>query len=339
MKPEVFAFSGFSGSGKTTLIEKLIPLFKEQGMKICVIKHDAHQFEMDKEGKDTYRFSKAGADSVMISSETRSARVNEFPKTLEDMIEECAWVDVVIVEGYKYAKLRKIGVASERTEYHLPCDVSEYFAVVTDNEKALKTSIGKETGCPVFHIDDVNSVFSCMMKYLPKTPEEKEGSKNTEENKELTHFDAEGNARMVDVSGKDITLRKATAMAKVKVNSTTFSLIKNGGIKKGDVLTVAQIAGIMGAKRTPDLIPMCHPIITDATKVILKLNEEDQSVDIESTVTCTGRTGVEMEAICACSVAAMTVYDMCKAVQRDIEITDIKLLSKSGGIHGDYTRQ
>ena len=160
-----------------------------------------------------------------------------------------------------------------------------------------------------------------------------------EENKELTHFDAEGNARMVDVSGKDITLRKATAMAKVKVNSTTFSLIKNGGIKKGDVLTVAQIAGIMGSKRTPDLIPMCHPIITDATKVILKLNEEDQSVDIESTVTCTGRTGVEMEAICACSVAAMTVYDMCKAVQRDIEITDIKLLSKSGGIHGDYTRQ
>ena len=128
-------------------------------------------------------------------------------------------------------------------------------------------------------------------------------------------------------------------MAKVKVNSTTFSLIKNGGIKKGDVLTVAQIAGIMGSKRTPDLIPMCHPIITDATKVILKLNEEDQSVDIESTVTCTGRTGVEMEAICACSVAAMTVYDMCKAVQRDIEITDIKLLSKSGGIHGDYTRQ
>ena len=139
MKPEVFAFSGFSGSGKTTLIEKLIPLFKEQGMKICVIKHDAHQFEMDKEGKDTYRFSKAGADSVMISSETRSARVNEFPKTLEDMIEECAWADVIIVEGYKYAKLRKIGVASERTEYHLPCDVSEYFAVVTDNEKALKT--------------------------------------------------------------------------------------------------------------------------------------------------------------------------------------------------------
>ena len=102
---------------------------------------------------------------------------------------------------------------------------------------------------------------------------------------------------------------------------------------------VAQIAGIMGSKRTPDLIPMCHPIITDATKVILKLNEEDQSVDIESTVTCTGRTGVEMEAICACSVAAMTVYDMCKAVQRDIEITDIKLLSKSGGIHGDYNRQ
>ncbi|MCR5421242.1 MAG: cyclic pyranopterin monophosphate synthase MoaC [Lachnospiraceae bacterium] len=155
---------------------------------------------------------------------------------------------------------------------------------------------------------------------------------------EFTHFDEAGNARMVDVSDKDVTRRKASAMAKVLVNKDTFGLIKEGGIKKGDVLTVAQIAGIMGSKKTSELIPMCHPVITDATEVRLKLNEDEHSIEIESCVSSTGRTGVEMEAVCACTVAAMTVYDMCKAVQRDIEITDIRLLSKSGGVHGDYVR-
>ncbi|MCR4589377.1 MAG: cyclic pyranopterin monophosphate synthase MoaC [Lachnospiraceae bacterium] len=153
----------------------------------------------------------------------------------------------------------------------------------------------------------------------------------------LSHFDSEGNARMVTVADKDVTRRTARAGARVLLNKDTFELIKRGGVKKGDVLTVAQIAGIMGAKRTPDLIPMCHPIIIDGVDVRLLLNDEDNSVEIESEVTCTGRTGVEMEAITACSVAALTVYDMCKAVQRDIVLTDIRLLSKSGGIHGDYT--
>ncbi len=156
---------------------------------------------------------------------------------------------------------------------------------------------------------------------------------------ELTHFDDEGNARMVTVSDKDVTKRVATAGARVLVNEHTFDLIKRGGIKKGDVLTVAQVAGIMGAKRTPDLIPMCHPVIIDGVDVKLRLNEEDKAIEIESRVSCTGRTGVEMEAITACSIAAMTVYDMCKAVQRDIMLTDICLLSKSGGIHGDYVRE
>lgn len=153
---------------------------------------------------------------------------------------------------------------------------------------------------------------------------------------EFSHFDDEGNARMVTVAEKDITKRTATAGAKVLLNEDTFNLIKNGGIKKGDVLTVAQIAGIMGAKRTPDLIPMCHPVMIDGADVRLHLNENDKSVEIEASITCTGRTGVEMEAITACSVAAMTVYDMCKSVQRDIVLTDIRLLKKSGGVHGDY---
>ena len=159
------------------------------------------------------------------------------------------------------------------------------------------------------------------------------------ENKDFTHFNESGRAFMVDVGEKDVTLRSARASAKVFVNKETFDLIKNGGMKKGDVLTTAQIAGIMGAKKTSDIIPMCHPIMINNIDMNLILNEKDSSVDIESMVKCNGKTGVEMEALTACSIAALTVYDMCKAVQKDIVISAIKLLEKTGGAHGDYIRK
>ena len=156
---------------------------------------------------------------------------------------------------------------------------------------------------------------------------------------DFTHFDESGRARMVNVGGKDITKRTAAAEGRVLVNPHTFDLIRSGGMKKGDVLATAQIAGIMGAKRTPDLIPMCHPLFLSGIKLDLSLNEEDHAVEIRAEVFCEGRTGVEMEALTAVSTAALTVYDMCKAVQRDMEITDIRLVQKSGGVHGDYTRE
>ena len=144
---------------------------------------------------------------------------------------------------------------------------------------------------------------------------------------------------MVDVVEKPVTPRTAVAVARVLVNEETFALIQSGGVKKGDVLTVAQVAGIMGAKRTPELIPMCHPILLDGINLELRLDEARYCVEIEATVSCLGRTGVEMEALTAVSTAALTVYDMCKAVQRDMVITDICLVKKSGGIHGDYERR
>ena len=156
---------------------------------------------------------------------------------------------------------------------------------------------------------------------------------------DFTHFNEQGRAKMVDVGEKDRTSRTAVAAARVLVNDETFSLIQSGGMKKGDVLTVAQIAGIMGAKRTPDMIPMCHPILIDGIDLDIFLDEERRSVEIHATVSCTGRTGVEMEALMAASTAALTVYDMCKAVQKDIVITDIRLLKKIGGVHGDYQRK
>ena len=156
---------------------------------------------------------------------------------------------------------------------------------------------------------------------------------------DFTHFNDQGRAKMVDVGEKNITRRTATAMARVYVNEDTFALIESGGMKKGDVLTVAQVAGVMGAKHTPDLIPMCHPILIDGIDLKLSLCRERLSVEIRATVSCDGRTGVEMEALTAASTAALTVYDMCKAVQKDMVIGDICLLEKSGGVHGDFHRK
>ena len=153
---------------------------------------------------------------------------------------------------------------------------------------------------------------------------------------ELTHINEQGRARMVDVTDKAPTCREAVAEAIVKVSEQTMRLIKSGGMKKGDVLAVAQVAGIMAAKKTPELIPMCHPIALSGVDIIFTLS--DTEICIKATAKCTGNTGVEMEAMTAASAAALTVYDMCKAVQRDIEITNVRLLYKNGGKSGEFKR-
>ena len=152
----------------------------------------------------------------------------------------------------------------------------------------------------------------------------------------LTHFDAEGRAVMVDVSGKDETARTAIAGASVLMAKETLALILSGGHKKGDVLGVARLAGIMAAKRTPELIPLCHPLPLASVEVDLVPDPARNAVDIKATCKLTGRTGVEMEALTAASVAALTIYDMCKAVDRGMRITDLRLLHKSGGKSGTF---
>ena len=152
----------------------------------------------------------------------------------------------------------------------------------------------------------------------------------------LTHLDEHGNANMVDVGNKPDTERIAIAGGRVIMKPETLQLIKDGNIKKGDVLTVARIAGIMAAKRTSELIPLCHPIPINKISVDLTLDEEDNAIIIKATVRTLGKTGVEMEALTAVSTAALTIYDMAKAVDREMRLTDIRLLEKRGGIHGDY---
>ena len=150
----------------------------------------------------------------------------------------------------------------------------------------------------------------------------------------LTHIDAKGRPRMVDVTGKPDTQREAVVKGTVRMQPSTFQLLKKGEMAKGDVLAVAQLAGIMAAKRTPDLIPLCHPLLIGDVKVEFSLDEESSTVGITTTVQSTGKTGVEMEALTAAAVAALTIYDMCKAVDRGMRIENIRLVRKSGGKSG-----
>ena len=152
----------------------------------------------------------------------------------------------------------------------------------------------------------------------------------------LSHVDARGRAKMVDVSAKDETMRAATARGRIVMKPETLRLIQRGGVAKGDVLAVAQIAGVMAAKRTHELIPMCHPLLLTGIDVTLTPDEKASAVEIEAMVRTTGKTGVEMEALTAVAVAALTVYDMCKAADRGMRIERVRLVAKSGGKSGEY---
>lgn len=156
---------------------------------------------------------------------------------------------------------------------------------------------------------------------------------------ELTHLDEEGRAVMVDVSGKAATARTAIARGEVRMAAKTLAAIRDGNVPKGDVLAAARIAGIMAAKRTPDLIPLCHTLLLTHASVEFDVDEKENRVVITATVRCTGQTGVEMEALTAVSVAALTIYDMAKALEKGMVIADICLTDKRGGKSGDYTRE
>jgi cyclic pyranopterin phosphate synthase len=153
----------------------------------------------------------------------------------------------------------------------------------------------------------------------------------------LTHIDAAGNANMVDVSDKPDTVRESVAQARVQMQPATLQLIASGGHKKGDVLSVARIAGIQAAKKCSELIPLCHPLMLTSVKVDIQLDEQASCVDIVARCKLVGQTGVEMEALTAASVAALTIYDMCKAVDKGMVIGHIRVLQKSGGKSGDWS--
>ena len=155
---------------------------------------------------------------------------------------------------------------------------------------------------------------------------------------ELTHFDAHGQAHMVDVGGKDNTHRGAVASGSIKMDAATLALIAQGGHKKGDVLGIARVAGIMASKKTSDLVPLCHPLPLTHVSIEFEIDESNHKVDASCRAETRGQTGVEMEALCALQVALLTIYDMCKAVDRGMVISDVQLEHKSGGKSGEWNR-
>ncbi|MBR3017396.1 MAG: cyclic pyranopterin monophosphate synthase MoaC [Clostridia bacterium] len=314
----VIGFSAYSGTGKTTVMERVIRELTKKGLCVGVVKRDGHDFEIDHPGKDSYRHAQAGAQTVVIASAQKTAVIQQAGSTLEACVSRIQNVDVILVEGFKHAAIPRIGLCRKETGKGLPEPPENYIAVVADDHEI-------ETGAPRFSFGDAAGIADFIIREI-----------QTMQTQDFTHFTDQGRARMVDVGNKDVTCRTATAAGRVLVNQSTFSLIQSGGVKKGDVLTVAQIAGIMAAKHTPDWIPMCHPVPLNGIDLKLFLDTERLSVEIEATARCDGKTGVEMEALTAVSCAALTVYDMCKAVQRDMVISDIRLLKKSGGVHGDY---
>ncbi|MGB5822991.1 MAG: cyclic pyranopterin monophosphate synthase MoaC [Proteocatella sp.] len=156
---------------------------------------------------------------------------------------------------------------------------------------------------------------------------------------EFSHINSQGRGKMVDVSEKEVTQRTAIAHAQIQMNEETFQKVKQGYMKKGDVLAVAQVAGISGAKKTWDIIPMCHPLMLTGIDIEFEYDDENSMIHIYATVSNEGKTGVEMEALTACTTAALTIYDMCKAIDKDMEISNIHLLEKKGGKSGHYKRR
>lgn len=155
---------------------------------------------------------------------------------------------------------------------------------------------------------------------------------------DLTHFDEDGRARMVEISNKDITKREAIVRGRIYASKEVIEKIQEGTVAKGNVLAVARVAGIMASKKTSDLIPMCHPLMLTGTDISFEINEEESYIEAEVSVRTTGKTGVEMEALTACSLTLLTIYDMCKAIDKTMEVTDIRLIHKSGGKSGNFNR-
>ena len=321
MRIPAIGFAAWSGTGKTTVVEGLVRTLTARGLRVAVVKHDGHGFEIDREGKDSRRFTKAGAGTVLLTSPAGTAVMCQRGIGLAEALRQIDDADLILVEGFKDAPIPRIDLCRKATGQDFAVPPEQCIALVTDRDDV-------PPGIPRFAFEDTEGLAAFVTEEMTRLTQT-----------DFTHFNEQGKARMVDVGGKDVTRRTATAAARVLVNAATFAMIRSGGMKKGDVLTVAQIAGIMGAKRTPDIIPMCHPIALSGIDLRLSLNEERLSVEIEATVSCEGRTGVEMEALTAASCAALTVYDMCKAVQKDMVIADLRLLSKTGGVHGDYSRE
>jgi len=319
--------SAQSGTGKTTILEKLIPELTGRGLKVAALKGEIHHYNLDLPGKDTWRFARAGAivagmttpeKYILIGSDPVQGGMAAAQQLLQDL-------DLILVEGHKKSGNPKIEVVRGAVNQK-PLLPDHVIAVITD-----VPNLAVEV--PVFHLEDIKGLAAFILERF-FTPD-KDGR-----TAELTHFDPSGRPRMVDVSGKAETLREAYARGEIVMQPETLARVKEGKMAKGDVLGVAQVAAIMAVKETGRLIPMAHPLQVSGVEVDFNLVEGRESkIEIGVRVKLTGRTGVEMEALTGVSVAALTIYDMCKAIDKSMVIQNIRLIEKKGGRSGHYRRE
>lgn len=318
-----------SETGKTTLVEKLLPELKKRGLRVAALKGHLKHYDLDLPGKDSWRFARAGAEISGITTPDSFILIgsNKTKGGIAAALEFLSDFDLIIVEGNKKSKNPKIEIVRNAVSSE-PLLPENTIAVVTDR-KDLSLDI------PVINLDDSSGLatFICEQFFGSR-------DRSATAAEELTHFDSTGRPRMVDVSTKETTLREAYARGEVTMDPETLARIKSGRMAKGDVLGVAQVAAIMAVKETGRLIPMAHPLEISGVEVDFEpVEKEESKIEIGVRVKLTGQTGVEMEALTGVSVAALTIYDMCKAVDKNMVIKNIRLIEKKGGRSGHYRRE
>ncbi len=308
---------GHKKSGKTLIMTQLIQALTQAGVSVTAVKHDAHWGQMDQPGTDSDRFSQAGASQVVLDSNQGSFYHFQQLQALETTFSRLSPTAVRLIEGYKagpYPKLVMLKPDELATNWHQKGILA--FASLTDR--------------PDLDLIGTDQIVNWLLTYLQTHLQEEKKMSDP-----LTHFNDQDRAKMVDVTQKAVTSRVATATGQITMHPDTLSRIKTGKIKKGDVLAVAQVAGIMAAKKTSELIPMCHLIPLTGVDLHFSDNKKD-TITVTSKVKTKHVTGVEIEALNAVQIALLTIYDMCKAMDRGMVIHDVHLLEKDGGKSGHF---
>lgn len=310
---------GKKNSGKTTVILTLIRQLRKQGFRVAALKQTHHEIVMDTPGTDSFRFYEAGAEQVGLQGSQQFLWHERSSNHLNELIHQqiSKGIDILLIEGFKNEAFPKLVLLRPNDEIHdfslfeVKGFATIYPAKVTEKIRDLSNE------------EKIQQWFNESMM---------EGQNEMDE---LTHFNEQNRAKMVDVSEKQANYREATAQTKIQMQTETFQRIKKGEVAKGDVLAVAQVAGIMAAKRTSELIPMCHLLPLSGVDIRFSDNGKNE-VTIQATVKTVNVTGVEMEALLAAQVTALTIYDMCKAMDKAMVIRECHLVEKHGGKSGDF---
>ena len=378
--PQIAVVAPVAGTGKTTFLEKLTARLSRRGIRVAVVKSDAHGFSLDTQGKDSARLSRRGIRVAVVKSDAHGFSLDTQGKDSARFRASgaCA-VSVVSPKGYFLEeatrlpfdraadKFEKIDLILTESRTHAACPafslwrgrgepilgngVTALFAGEKLSEAAA--DIAGEKGISIYPMGDIDraellTLFLSGVSFQQKSRvygrNAMRGNEAGEEivagkrEPRLSHFDRAGEAVMVDVGDKAVTHREAVASGILTMNEAAFSAIQTGTAKKGDVLGIARIAGIMAAKRTSEAIPLCHPLFLTKCKVAFALDAAKRAVKVTAAVKCEGKTGVEMEALHSVTIALLTIYDMLKAVDRRMEIHSVHLEQKSGGKSGSFSR-